>query len=88
MTGVLAALPNPVEWVGEQLGNAASAGAEKVFEFFMTRLAEALANAANKVMTEVMNYLDKSSSVTLEEGWFASPRTKEILQTVRCSPAP
>ena len=80
--GVVAALPNPIEWAGEQLGNAASKGAEKVFEFFMTRFAEALANAANKVMTEVMNYLDKSSSVTLEEGWFASPRTKEILQTV------
>src|SRR5437764_1083305 len=30
--GVVAAIPNPIEWVGDQLGNAASKGAEKIFD--------------------------------------------------------
>lgn len=77
-TTLIAFLPNPFDWVADRIAD----GAKKVFEFFLKRFAEALANAANKVVTEVMNYLDRSSGVALTEGWFASPRTKEILGTV------
>lgn len=75
---VVAFLPNPFDWVGDRIAD----GVKAAFEFFLRRFAEALANAANKVMTEVMNYLDRSSGVSLTEGWFASSRTKEILGAV------
>ncbi|MBW3612125.1 MAG: hypothetical protein KY438_11480 [Actinobacteria bacterium] len=81
MRAVLA-VPNPFEPIGDAIGGAASAAAESTFEFFMSRLAAALANAVNKVVTEVMNYLDSSSGVSLDQGWFAGPGAKEILSSV------
>ena len=68
--------------VGNAIGGAASKAAETAFEFFMRRFAEALGNAANRVMGELFNYLDTSSGVSLTEGWFAGPRAKEITQSV------
>jgi ATP-dependent exoDNAse (exonuclease V) alpha subunit len=76
---VVLALPNPVEAIGEGLGTAASKAAESAFEFFMTRLATALANAATKVVAEVLAYLDTSSTVSLDQGWWAGPRAREHL---------
>ena len=83
---MLAGLPNPVSAIGEAvggaLGGAASKAAESAFEFFMRRFAQALANAANKVVGEVINYLDSSSTVSLDQGWFAGPHAREINQSV------
>jgi hypothetical protein len=79
---VVLALPNPVEAIGEGLGTAASKAAESAFEFFMTRLATALANAASKVVGEVLAYLDTSSTVSLDQGWWAGPRARDIGQAV------
>jgi uncharacterized integral membrane protein len=76
------ALPNPVDVIGEGLGTAASKAAESAFEFFMTRLATALANAASKVVSEVLAYLDTSSTVSLDQGWWAGPRARDIWQAV------
>ncbi len=81
MNGVLA-VPNPFEPIGDAIGGAASKAAESAFEFFMSRLAIALSNAVNKVVTEVMNYLDSSSTVNLDQGWFAGPAARDILQSV------
>jgi uncharacterized integral membrane protein len=80
--GVVLALPNPVEVIGEGLGTAASKAAESAFEFFMTRLATALANAASKVVDEVLAYLATSSTVSLDQGWWAGPRARDIGQAV------
>ncbi len=82
MTAVVLALPNPVEAIGEGLGTAASKAAESAFEFFMTRLATALGNAATKVVSEVLAYLDTSSTVSLDQGWWAGPRARDIWQAV------
>ncbi len=76
------ALPNPVDAIGEGLGNAATKAAESAFEFFMTRLAQAMANAANTVVTEVLHYLDSSSTVSLDQGWWAGGRAQEIWRSV------
>ncbi len=81
MSGVLA-VPNPFEPIGDAIGGAASAAAEAAFEFFISRFAQALANAVNTVLTQLMNYLDSSSGVSLDQGWFAGPAAKEILQSV------
>ena len=75
-------IPNPITAVGNALGGAASKAAETAFEFFLRRIAQALANAAAKVVTEVLHYLDTSSTVSLDQGWFAGPRAKEITQSV------
>lgn len=88
MTAILAGLPgppsipNPITVVGNALGGAASKAAETAFEFFLRRIAQALANAAAKVVTEVLHYLDTSSTVSLDQGWFAGPRAREITQSV------
>ena len=83
---VVAQLPNPFEAVGDAVngaaGNLASRAAESTYEFFMKRLGEALANAAKKVLTEMLHYLDKSSGVSLDQGWFAGPRAQEIVRSV------
>ncbi len=79
---VVLAVPNPFEPIGDAIGGAASKAAESAFEFFMSRLAIALSNAVNKVVTEVMNYLDSSSTVNLDQGWFAGPAARDILQSV------
>ncbi len=76
------ALPNPVDAIGEGLGNAASKAAESAFEFFMTRLAQAMANAANTVVSQVLHYLDSSSTVSLDQGWWAGRRAQEIWASV------
>lgn len=75
-------IPNPITAVGNALGGAASKAAETAFEFFLRRFAQALANAAAKVVTEVLHYLDTSSTVSLDQGWFAGPRAREITQSV------
>ncbi len=79
---VVLAVPNPFEPIGDAIGGAASKAAESAFEFFMSRLAIALSNAVNKVVTEVMNYLDSSSTVSLDQGWFAGPAARDIMQSV------
>ena len=76
------AIPNPITAVGNALGGAASKAAETAFDFFLRRIAQALANAAAKVVTEVLHYLDTSSTVSLDQGWFAGPRAREITQSV------
>lgn len=81
MRAVLA-VPNPFEPIGDAIGGAASKAAEATFEFFITRLAQALANAAGTMVTQVMNYLDSSSTVSLDQGWFAGPAASEILSSV------
>ena len=83
---VLAGVPDPVSAVGGAvtgvLGGVASSAAESAFEFFLGRLARALGNAANRVVGEVLDYLDSSSTVSLDQGWFAGPRAREITQAV------
>ena len=83
---LVAQLPNPFEAVGDAVngaaGSLASKAAESTYEFFMKRLGEALANAARKVLTEMLHYLDKSSGVSLDQGWFAGPRAREIVSSV------
>ncbi|MEW6155563.1 MAG: hypothetical protein AB1673_16495 [Actinomycetota bacterium] len=74
----MALIPSPGEWVADKFAD----GAKAIFEWFLRRLGEALGNAADKIVSEVMSYLDHSSGVALTEGWFASPRTKEILGAV------
>jgi hypothetical protein len=83
---VVADLPNPVEAVGNAIGDAAggvaSRAAEASFDFFMRRFADALANAASKATEEVLHYLDTSSGVSLDQGWFAGPRARAIVGSV------
>ena len=79
---VLAQIPNPLNPVGDALGGAASKAAEKTFEFFVQALATALANAARKVGQELLGFLDKSSTVSLDQGWFAGPRAREVVSSV------
>ena len=78
MTFILAGIPNPLEPVGNALGGAASKAAEATFEFFMGRIAEALARAAEKVATELLHFLDSSSSVSLDQGWWAGPEAADM----------
>jgi hypothetical protein len=86
MTGVvLADVPviSPIaDAVGGAIGNVASSGARAMFEFFMTRFAELLADSAKKVSDELVHYLGASTGVNLDSGWFAGPRAKEILSVV------
>lgn len=79
---VVLGVPNPLNPVGEALGNAAAKAAESTFDFFARRLAEALANAAGSISHALVSYLQTSSSVSLDEGWFAGPRAREIFQSV------
>ncbi|HEX8771116.1 MAG TPA: hypothetical protein VF711_10155, partial [Acidimicrobiales bacterium] len=86
MTGLLAGIPNPVDVVGSAIGDAIGGAAEdaakSAFEFFMSRFADMLAEAAKKVTTELLHFLSSSTSVNLDTGWFAGPRAKEILGVV------
>lgn len=83
---ILADIPNPLAPIGDAagglVGGAASKAAEATWELFMGRLAQAVANAAQKVATEVLHFLDKSSSVSLDEGWWAGPAAKEVMASV------
>ena len=75
-------IPNPIDAVGDALGGVASSAARSAFEFFMSRFAEMLADAAKKVTDELLHYLDASTGVNLDTGWFAGPRAKDILTVV------
>jgi hypothetical protein len=82
---VLADVPilSPIaDAVGGAIGGVASSGARAMFEFFMTKLAEMLADSAKKVSDELVHYLGASTGVNLDSGWFAGPRAKEILSVV------
>lgn len=79
---LLAQIPNPLNPVGDALGGAASKAAEKTFGFVVQSLATALANAAKKVGQELLHFLDKSSTVSLDQGWFAGPRAREVVSSV------
>jgi type IV secretion system protein TrbL len=78
-TALLADIPNPADVIGDLIGGGASKIAEATFEAVMRRFAELLADAASKILTEVLHYLDASSSVSFDQGWFAGPRAREIL---------
>ena len=82
MSLLLADIPNPLNPVADALGGVASSAAKSAFEFFMSRFAELLADAAKKVTDELLAYLDTSTSVNLDSGWFAGPRAKDILAVV------
>ena len=78
--------PNPLDAIGgaigDVVGGAAEGAAKATFEFFMSRFADMLADAAKKVTDELLHFLSSSTSVNLETGWFAGPRAKEILGVV------
>jgi hypothetical protein len=79
---LLADLPNPLNPIGDALGGVASSAAKSAFEFFMSKFAEMLADAAKKVSDELVHYLGTSTGVNLDSGWFAGPRAKDILAVV------
>ncbi len=79
---LLADIPNPFAPIGSALGGLASTAAEKSFEFFMTKIADLLADAAKKVSDAVLGYLNTSTGINLDSGWFAGPRAKDILTVV------
>jgi hypothetical protein len=86
MAAILADIPNPIDAVGgaigDVIGGAAEGAARSAFEFFMSRFADMLADAAKKVTDELLHFLTSSTSVNLDTGWFAGPRAKEILAVV------
>lgn len=86
MAAILADIPNPIDAVGgaigDVIGGAAEGAARSAFEFFMSRFADMLADAAKKVTDELLHFLSSSTSVNLDTGWFAGPRAKEILAVV------
>ncbi len=93
---VLADLPNPLDHIPNPLdavgavgdavsgaaGDVAAAAAQKTFEFFMSRFAEMLADAAKKVTDELLHFLDASSSVNLDSGFFAGPRVHDMMAVI------
>ena len=82
---ILADIPviSPIaDAIGGAIGGAASTGARAMFEFFMTRFADMLADSAKRVSDELVHYLGASTGVNLDSGWFAGPRAKEILSVV------
>ncbi|MDQ6839653.1 MAG: hypothetical protein M3137_15335, partial [Actinomycetota bacterium] len=82
MALLLADVPNPFNAIGDAIGGVASSAAKSAFEFFMSKLAEMLGDAAKKVSDEVLHYLQSSTSINLDSGWFAGPRAKDILTVV------
>ena len=79
---LLADLPNPLNPIGDAIGGLASGAAKSAFEFFMSKFAEMLADAAKKVSDELVHYLGTSTGVNIDNGWFAGPRAKDILAVV------
>lgn len=82
-------IPNPLDAVGAvgdavsgAAGDVAAAAAQKTFEFFMSRFAEMLADAAKKVTDELLHFLDASSSVNLDSGFFAGPRVHDMMAVI------
>lgn len=82
MSLLLADIPNPLNAIGDAIGGVASSAARSAFEFFMSRLADMLADAAKKVSDELVHFLGTSTSVNIDSGWFAGPRAKDILAVV------
>ena len=82
MSPLLADLPNPLNPIGDAIGGLASGAAKSAFEFFMSKFAEMLADAAKKVSDELVHYLGTSTGVNIDNGWFAGPRAKDILAVV------
>lgn len=82
MSLLLADLPNPLNPIGDAIGGLASGAAKSAFEFFMSKFAEMLADAAKKVSDELVHYLGTSTGVNIDNGWFAGPRAKDILAVV------
>ena len=82
MSPLLADLPNPLNPIGDAIGGLASGAAKSAFEFFMTKFAEMLADAAKKVSDELVHYLGTSTGVNLDNGWFAGPRARDIMAVV------
>jgi hypothetical protein len=78
VSGVLAGIPNPLEPVTNAVGGVASKAAQATFEFFMGRIAEALAAAAEKVATELLHFLESSSSPNLDQGWWTGPQAGDM----------
>jgi hypothetical protein len=83
---LLADLPNPITAAGDAIGSAvggvASSAAKSAFDFFISRFAQMLGDAVQKVTDELLHYLDASTGVSLDAGWFAGPRAHDILAVV------
>lgn len=83
---ILADIPSPLDPIGQATGGlvrgAATKAAEATFDVVVQAVGQALANAASKVATEVLHFLQASSSVDLDEGWWTSPSARSIVGSV------
>ena len=88
MSGLILAIdiPNPLEpiadGIGGVLGWGARQAADAAFGPVGDAIAAGLANACDKVGQQILNFLNASSSVHFDSGWWASPRGARLVGVV------
>ncbi len=79
-------VPNPLAPVTDGVGGAVSSGVRRAGASVLSSVGDAivggLARACQKVAEELMHFLTTSSSVHLDQGWWASPRGQSVVGAV------
>lgn len=80
------AVPNPVEVVTDPVGSLIGGGVEATAGAILRMLGQAvvsgLADAAGRVAEGVLSFLDASSGIRLDAGWWAGERTRAVLGVI------
>jgi len=77
----VAAIPI-VDDIGDAIGGAAGRAGEAAFGFVVESIVGAIAGACERVVSELLTFLDRSSTVSFDSGWWAGPRGQELFATV------
>jgi hypothetical protein len=79
-------VPNPIGPIADGLGGIAGWGARRAAGAMLgpvgDAIARGLANACDKIGREVLGFLDASSSVHFDTGWWASPRGARLVGVI------
>jgi hypothetical protein len=84
MTGVM--LAGPVDFITNPIGDVVGGGAKAVAAQMLSMLGQAivsgLANAASQVAHGVLGFMDASSGIDLQGGWWAGERARTVTGTI------
>lgn len=76
---MIVAFDNPVT---QLVGGAAEAGGRAALGIVVDGVLGALANACTRVVDQLVTFLDRSSSVSFDTGWWAGPAGQNLLASV------
>jgi hypothetical protein len=75
-------IPNPIDAVGGWFSDTASDAGKSVLKFVIDFFVGAIANACKAIAAAMFGFLNTSSAVHLDQGFWAGPRAQHLFATV------